>query len=308
MQRYDLDNRIIAQEPLKIKGFLFYTLFSERIVHNIAYNTYSGTRKPNAALYIRVSTLYQIDKDSLPFQKQELTNLVKYVLNIEDYEIFEDAGCSGKNTDRPAYHRMMNKVRKGEFTHLCVWKIDRISRNLLDFATMFDELKKYHVTFVSKNEQFDTSSAMGEAMLKIILIFAEPERKLTSERVTGIMLDRAAKGLWNGARMPPGYHWDADIKYPAIDESEAVTIHFIYDKYEELRSCLQLSRILNRNAIKTKRGGEWISKTVCDIIRNPFYKGTYRYNYIQSARGTIKDESEWIVVPNNHPAIITEEQ
>lgn len=91
-----------------------------------------GNRKLKAALYVRVSTLYQIDKDSLPFQKQELINYCKYALNIEDVEIFEDAGYSGKNTDRPAYQRMMAKIRRGEFTHVCVWKIDRISRNLLD--------------------------------------------------------------------------------------------------------------------------------------------------------------------------------
>ena len=127
-----------------------------------------GKRKLKAALYVRVSTLYQIDKDSLPFQKQELENYCKYALNIDDVEIFEDAGYSGKNTDRPAYQRMMARIRRGEFTHVCVWKIDRISRNLLDFAGMYEELKKHRVTFVSKNEQFDTSSAMGEAMLKII--------------------------------------------------------------------------------------------------------------------------------------------
>ena len=267
-----------------------------------------GKRKPKAALYVRVSTLYQIDKDSLPFQKQELENYCRYALNIEDVEIFEDAGYSGKNTDRPAYQRMMARIRQGEFTHVCVWKIDRISRNLLDFAGMYEELKKHRVTFVSKNEQFDTSSAMGEAMLKIILIFAELERKLTSERVIGIMLDRATKGLWNGARMPLGYKWSEEAKYPVIDDAESVTIHFIYDKYEEVKSCLQISRMLNNNNVKTKRGGKWTSKTVCDIIRNPFYKGTYRYNYRESARGALKDESEWIVVPNNHPAIVSEEQ
>ena len=268
----------------------------------------STIRKPKAALYIRVSTVYQIDKDSLPFQKQELINMCKYVLHIEDFEIFEDAGYSAKNTDRPSYQRMMQKVRRNEFTHVLVWKIDRISRNLLDFATMYDEFKKYHITFVSKNEQFDTSSAMGETMLKIILIFAELERKIDSERVTSIMLDRANKGLWNGANVPLGYHWDSTIKYPAIDDTEAVTIRFIYDKYEEFHSSMKICRILNKNNIKTKRGGKWSSKTVSDIIRNPFYKGTYRYNYRESARGAIKDESEWIIIPHNHPAIVTEEQ
>ena len=129
-----------------------------------------------AALYIRVSTHFQVDKDSLPFQRQELINYSKYVLGTDSYEIFEDAGYSAKNTDRPAYQDMIARIRKGEFTHLIAWKIDRISRNLLDFSNMYEELKKYGVTFISKNEQFDTSSAMGEAMLKIILVFAELER------------------------------------------------------------------------------------------------------------------------------------
>lgn len=274
----------------------------------MAYTSYSGTRKPKAALYIRVSTLYQIDKDSLPFQKQELTNLAKYVLNIEDYEIFEDAGYSGKNTDRPAYQRMMSKVRKGEFTHLCVWKIDRISRNLLDFAAMYDELKKYHVTFVSKNEQFDTSSAMGEAMLKIILVFAELERKLTSERVTGIMLDRATKGLWNGARMPVGYKWNDEKKFPEPDPDEVKIVRLIFDMYEECKSSLQISRYLNNNGVKSKRGGQWTSKLVHDIIRNPFYIGTYRYNLRASGRGPLKSEDEWIIRENNHEGIIEKAQ
>ena len=112
-----------------------------------------------AAIYVRVSTIYQVDKDSLPLQKQELTGFCKYSLGIEDVVIFEDAGYSGKNTDRPAFQRMMGQIRNGLFTHLVVWKIDRISRNLLDFATMYAELKKLGVAFVSKNEQFDTSSS-----------------------------------------------------------------------------------------------------------------------------------------------------
>ena len=137
-----------------------------------------------AALYVRVSTSYQADKDSLPMQRQELVAYAKLMFDIEDYVIFEDAGYSGKNTDRPEFQNMMRRVRAGEFTHLLCWKIDRVSRNLLDFASMYQELKDLGVTFVSKNEQFDTSTAIGEAMLKIILVFAELERNMTSERVT----------------------------------------------------------------------------------------------------------------------------
>ena len=151
-----------------------------------------------AALYVRVSTNMQIDKDSLPLQKSDLANYAKYALDIPEYEIFEDAGYSAKNTDRPRYQQMMARLRTGEFSHLIVWKIDRISRNLLDFAAMYEELKRLGVVFVSKNEQFDTSTAIGEAMLKIILIFAELERKMTSERVTAVMVSRANNGQWNG--------------------------------------------------------------------------------------------------------------
>lgn len=230
-----------------------------------------------AALYIRVSTHYQIDKDSLPFQRNELINYAKYALGIDDYAIFEDAGYSGKNTDRPAYQDMMRRIRAKEFSHLCVWKIDRISRNLLDFAAMYDELKKFNCTFVSKNEQFDTSSAIGEAMLRIILVFAELERKLTAERVTSIMYSRANKGLWNGAPIPLGYKWDAKGKYPVIDEDTAVVVRYIYDQYEKIHSTMKLSDKLNRENIKSARGGEWTGTTVKGILRNPFYKGTYRY-------------------------------
>ena len=111
-----------------------------------------------AAIYVRVSTQYQVDRASLPVQREELINYAKYALGISDYVIFEDAGYSAKNTDRPDYQQMMARMRTGEFSHLLVWKIDRISRNLLDFSVMYAELKELGVVFVSKNEQFDTSA------------------------------------------------------------------------------------------------------------------------------------------------------
>lgn len=210
-----------------------------------------------AALYVRVSTLYQIDKDSLPLQRKELINYCKYILGIDNYEIFEDAGYSGKDTDRPGFQEMMDRIRKNEFTHVLVWKIDRISRNLLDYATMYEEMKKHNVTFISKNEP---SSAMGEAMLKIILVFAELERKITAERVRATMLSRAEKGLWNGANMPLGYKWSEEEKFPVIDEEEAPTIEFIFNNYLELKSSTRVMELLNKNGMKTKRGGQWTTK------------------------------------------------
>lgn len=262
-----------------------------------------------AALYVRVSTLHQIDKDSLPFQKKDLENYAKYALNIDDVEIFEDAGYSAKNTDRPKYQEMMSRIRNKEFTHLIVWKIDRISRNLKDFTEMYEELKEYDITFVSKNEQFDTSSAMGEAMLKIILVFAELERELASERVMAIMLARAEQGLWNGATVPLGYVWNDFISFPVEEPNEVKVVRKIFNMYENLKSTTKVAHKLNEKYVPTKRGGKWTAKTIRGILRNPFYIGTYRYNLRKNdKKRRLKDKSEWVVVEDNHPAIIDKKQ
>ena len=185
------------------------------------------------ALYVRVSTGYQVDKDSLPFQKKELKAYCEHVLHIDKkrIEIFEDAGKSGKNTKRPAFERMMNKIKAGQVSHVIVYKIDRISRNLVDFSLMYDDFKYNNVTFISLNEQFDTSSAIGEAILKIILVFAELERKLTSERVKDVMIGRAKNVQWNGARVPYGWDWDEKNKCPVHSDKEAPYVRTMYQMY-----------------------------------------------------------------------------
>lgn len=260
------------------------------------------------AIYVRVSTLHQIDKDSLPLQKSDLINYSKYVLNTENYEIFEDAGYSGGTTERPAYQDMIKRIKKQEFTHVLVWKIDRISRNLRDFSDMYEEFKKYDVTFISKNEQFDTSSAMGEAMLKIILVFAELERKLTSERVYAIMISRAQKGLWNGATVPLGYDFNEEIKFPVVNYDEAEIVQAIFNYYEELESTTKVAHLLNMEGTPTKRNSKWTHKTVNDILRNPFYIGTYRYNTKTKKTRRWKDKKDWVVLEDNHEPIISKDQ
>ena len=268
----------------------------------------AGADKKIVALYVRVSTGYQIDKDSLPFQKKELTAYCKHVLHLDNIEIFEDAGKSGKNTNRPGFERMMKKVRAGLVSHVIVYKIDRISRNLVDFSLMYDDFKYNRVTFISLNEQFDTSSAIGEAVLKIILVFAELERKLTSERVKDIMIGRAQSGLWNGARVPFAWDWDDEAKFPKHSEAEAVFGRLIYDLYEETQSSCKVRDYLNSNDIPTKRGGEWTSKTVADFIRNPMNKGDYRYNYRESARGRKKPDEEVIYIEGVFPPLVDPDQ
>ncbi len=147
-------------------------------------------RETKVAIYIRVSTIHQVDKDSIPMQKKDLIAYCQLILGTDNYEIFEDAGYSGKNTDRPAFQDMMKKIRKGEFTHMLVWKMDGICK-IFVIPEMYEELQALRITFVSKNEQFDTSTAIGEAMLKIVLVFAELERNMTSERVTATMISQS---------------------------------------------------------------------------------------------------------------------
>lgn len=261
------------------------------------------------AIYIRVSTTHQIDRDSIPMQKSDLIAYTKLMLNTEDYVIFEDAGYSGKNTDRPNFQKMMSQIRSGAFTHLLVWKIDRISRNLLDFSSMYKELKELGVVFVSKNEQFDTSTAMGEAMLKIILVFAELERNITSERVTATMISRASNGQWNGGRVPFGYDYDYDSKTFSVNEQESVIVKLIHDKYEEMQSLVQEARYLNEHDFRTREGNEWSPVTLLIILRNIFYCGDYQYNTLKEGnRQKVKDESEWVIVESHHDAIISREQ
>jgi site-specific DNA recombinase len=261
------------------------------------------------AIYTRVSTDHQIDKDSLPMQRRDLIAYTQLVIGTEDYEIFEDAGYSGKNIARPGFQAMMSRIRNGEFTHVLVWKIDRISRNLLDFAQMYAELKKLGVAFVSKNEQFDTSSAMGEAMLKIILVFAELERNMTSERVTATMISRASKGVWNGGRIPYGYSYDSATKTFSIDPNEAEIVHFMHDRYEQLHSLVRLANELTNKGSRTRNGILWSPTALNCILSSNFYCGDYQYNvHAETNHTKIKPESEWVYIKDHHPAIITREQ
>ncbi len=267
------------------------------------------SRAKKVAIYIRVSTTYQIDRDSLPMQRKDLIAYAELVLGIEEYEIFEDAGYSGKNTDRPAFQEMMQRTRKGEFTHILVWKIDRISRNLLDFAEMYEELQELRVTFVSKNEQFDTSTAIGEAMLKIILVFAELERNMTSERVTAAMISRASNGQWNGGRVPYGYDYDPERKEFSIREDEERICQLLKKDYLESKSLTHTARFLNESGFKTRADAEWSPTAVWIIASSPFYAGIYRYNrYKGTERRTENPEEEWVLVPDHHPAIFTLEE
>lgn len=262
-----------------------------------------------AAIYLRVSTSYQADRDSLPMQRKDLVGYCEYALNISDYTVFEDAGYSGKNTDRPAFQKMMMQIRNGMYSHLLVWKIDRISRNLLDFAQMYEELKTLGVTFISRNEQFDTSTAMGEAMLKMVLIFAELERKTTAERVTATMISRANDGTWNGGRVPFGYDYNKETQTFSINGDESYIVLQMYDLYEKTDSLVRTARELNKLGYVSRQHNPFSPVSIWIILRNPWYIGTYRYNYYKiPGRRAVKEESEWVVIENHHSPLVSKER
>ena len=270
----------------------------------------SQKEKPQrAAIYLRVSTSYQADRDSLPMQRKDLVGYCEYALNISDYTVFEDAGYSGKNTDRPAFQKMMMQIRNGMYSHLLVWKIDRISRNLLDFAQMYEELKTLGVTFISRNEQFDTSTAMGEAMLKMVLIFAELERKTTAERVTATMISRANDGTWNGGRVPFGYDYNKETQTFSINGDESYIVLQMYDLYEKTDSLVRTARELNKLGYVSRQHNPFSPVSIWIILRNPWYVGTYRYNYYKiPGRRAVKEESEWVVIENHHSPLVSKER
>lgn len=262
-----------------------------------------------AALYIRVSTHWQIDKDSLKVQTRDLIAYCTMILGIDDYEIFEDPGFSAKNTDRPKYQEMMTRMRQGEFTHLLVWKIDRISRNLMDFVEMYNELKASGITFISKNEQFDTSTAIGQAMMMIILVFAELERKMTSERVSAVMTARATDGQWNGGRVPYGYCYDKQTKSFSVDPEKAEIVRQMANKYEETHSLISIVKMLNEQSIPSPSGIDWNPNGVWKILTNTWYSGKYHYNRtLGGNHANLKNKDEWIEIDDHHEPILSEVQ
>ena len=152
------------------------------------------------AIYCRQS----VDKkDSISIEQQEQACIAFTFGN--PYKVFKDKGFTGANTNRPAFVEMMNEVRNRQVTKVIVYKVDRISRSLQDFVGIYSEFERYGVEFVSCNEQFDTSNAMGKATLQIIMVFAELERSMIQKRVHDNFYERGKKGLFLAGVAPFGF-------------------------------------------------------------------------------------------------------
>ena len=214
--------------------------------------------------------------------KQFINNKFEGV-SEDEILIFEDEGYSGKNTNRPEFQKMLKAIRNNEIKIVACYKMDRISRNLSDFVAMYDEFQDYNVEFVSKNDNFDTSTSMGRAMLQITMVFAQLERETIAERIRDNMRELAKSGRWLGGTTPTGYkstQITGSITFDGkerqafkldIIPDEAKTVKLIYSKFLETKSLTQVETYLMQNKIKTKNGKDYTRFSVRSLLTNPVY-------------------------------------
>jgi site-specific DNA recombinase len=201
---------------------------------------------------------------------------------INDYIIYKDEGFSGGSTKRPDYQRMLIDAENGKFSNLICYKLDRVSRSVLDFSNLFEKLQQLNINFVCVKENFDTNTPAGRAMLGMSSVFAQLEREMISERIRDNMLQLAKTGRWLGGMTPTGFkselltYIDEGYKERKLYKLSPITeelelIKLIYSKYLELRSLSKVERYLLSNNIKTKTNKEWSKNKIQFILQNPVY-------------------------------------
>jgi len=199
--------------------------------------------KLKVSTYIRVSTGRQArEGDSLEEQENELKKFCEYK-NYLIHKMHIERGKSAKDTNRPEYQKLLEEIKEKKINAVVVKKLDRLSRSLLDFEDFMQIAQKSDVEFISLKENFDTTNAMGKAMLRIALVFAQLEREQNSERVIDVMTYRAEQGLFNGGTAPYGY--DVINKELVPHKQERKIIEIIFDKFIETRSTVLVAKELN---------------------------------------------------------------
>ena len=168
------------------------------------------------AIYARQS----VDKkDSISIESQ--IEFCKYELKGGNCKEYTDKGYSGKNTDRPKFQELVRDIKRGLIAKVVVYKLDRISRSILDFANMMELFQQYNVEFVSSTEKFDTSTPMGRAMLNICIVFAQLERETIQKRVQDAWHSRCQRGFKMGGKATYGFHTEP-IKMDGINTKKLV--------------------------------------------------------------------------------------
>ncbi len=225
------------------------------------------------AVYARKS-VYREDSISVESQIE----MCKYEARGEEVSIYQDNGFSGKNTIRPDFQRMMCDIRAKKISKVIVYKLDRISRSILDFSEMMNEFQKYKVDFVSATEKFDTSSPMGRAMLNICIVFAQLERETIQQRVADSYESRSKRGFYMGGKIPYGYSKKPTVidgiktSMYEIDPVEANDIRIIYELYSRPSATLgDVFREITKNGNLNNRGKYWNTARISELMRNPIY-------------------------------------
>ncbi len=225
------------------------------------------------AIYARQS----IDrKESISIESQ--IEYCIHEIHSDDYKIYTDKGYSGKNTDRPQFQKMMDDIKNGIITDVVVYKLDRISRSICDFANMMEIFQNHKVNFISCNEKFDTSTSMGRAMYSICMVFAQLERETIQQRVTDAYYSRCKKGFYMGGKVPYGFsieeiYIDGKKTSKFVENpQESEHIKLIYELYANPENSLgDIIKYFNENNIKHLRGSKWTAPRISDFLRNPVY-------------------------------------
>ena len=238
------------------------------------------------AIYTRVSTDQGLDQDfnSLDAQSEASQAYIKsqahagWTLMKTKYD---DGGFSGGNTDRPALQRLLEDVRAGKIDIIVVYKVDRLTRSLADFAKLVELFDKQNVSFVSVTQQFNTTTSMGRLTLNVLLSFAQFEREVTSERIRDKIAASKRKGLWVGGMAPIGY--DTKDRKISVNEAEANQVRDIFRSYLKVGSIHLLMRDLRHRGIVTKprklKSGQSVGGIaftrgpLAHLLRNRFYIG-----------------------------------
>ena len=250
----------------------------------------TSVKPVRCAIYTRVSTDQGLDQEfnSLDAQYDASSAYIKSQAHAGWTLIkarYDDGGYSGGSTDRPDLQRLLDDIRARKIDVIVVYKVDRLTRSLADFAKLVELFDAHGVSFVSVTQQFNTTTSMGRLTLNVLLSFAQFEREVTSERIRDKIAASKRKGLWVGGPLPLGYDMkDGKI---AVVENEAEQVRLIYRRYLELSGVNALVRDLKERNIRTKtrllatggtRGGIPFERgTLFYLLRNRFYIGEVSY-------------------------------
>lgn len=240
------------------------------------------------AIYTRKSSEEGLEQDfnSLHAQREASEAFIKSQKH-EGWQLvkttYNDGGYSGGTMNRPALQLLMQDIEAGKIDVVVVYKVDRLSRSLHDFAKMVEVFDKRGVSFVSVTQQFNTTSSMGRLTLNVLLSFAQFEREVTGERIRDKIAASKKKGMWMGGYAPLGY--DIVEKKLVVNPTEAKIIHHIFTRYLELGGVRQLCDDLHTNGIyskgrdsDTRPGGMPFSRgALYHLLSNPLYAGQIRF-------------------------------